>query len=136
MPEMIGLSKLHEDPSKRKTIIYFHPNQHEDIRRNYLMWGPHQPCPSKFKPIMIGKSKMHFIADWYDMHANRLEYNEAEDKAYFLCCYFFRDNIKGNEDEHDAFVREGYVNWKKVPERDLQNIWMTVIVSTTRHSKL
>jgi hypothetical protein len=106
MPEMIDLSKLPRDPSKRKRIIDFHPNQHEDIRRKYLTWGPHQPRPSKFKLRMIGKSKRYFIADWYDMHANRLEYNEVEDKAYSCVVIFFRDNIRDNKDGHDAFVRE------------------------------
>ncbi|XP_024310349.1 zinc finger MYM-type protein 1 [Brachypodium distachyon] len=117
MPQIVDLDKLTRDPIKRKRITDYHPNQHEEIRRKYLTWGPYQPRAPKFKARMIGKSKRYFNPDWYDLHGNWLEYNEVHDKAYCLCCYLFRDNIKGNKAGHDAFVIEGFVNWKKGLER-------------------
>jgi hypothetical protein len=122
MPQIIDLDKLPRDPSKRKRITDFHPNQQEEIRRKYLTSGPHQPRPSKFKPRMIGKSKRYFNSDWYDVHGNWLEYSEAEDKEYCLCCYLFRDSINGNKFGHDAFVTEGYFNWKKATERFVKHV--------------
>ena len=60
---------------------------------------------------MIGKINRYFSPDWYEKYVgNWLEYSEAEDNAYFLCCYLFRDNIKGNKPWHDAFVVDGFHN--------------------------
>src|SRR5205809_6503121 len=122
MPEIVDLNKLPRDPSKRKRITDYNHNQLEEIRRKYLTLGPYQPRPTKFKPRMIGNSKRFFNRDWYDLHANWLEYSEVEDKAYCLCCYLFRDNIKGNKPGHDAFVVDGFVNWKKATERFVTHV--------------
>ena len=110
MPEIVDLDKLTRDPSKRKRLTDYNINQHEEIRRKYLTWGTYQPCPAKFKPRWIGKSKRYFNPEWYDLHRNWLEYNEVEDRAYFLHCYLFRGNIKGHKPGHDAFVVDGFVN--------------------------
>ena len=66
MPEIVDLDKLTRDPSKRKSIIDYNPNQHEDIRRKYLMWGPHRPEQKTFKPRMIRKTNRYFNPDWYE----------------------------------------------------------------------
>ncbi|KAI5008853.1 hypothetical protein ZWY2020_009901 [Hordeum vulgare] len=122
MPELVDLDKLPRDPFKRKRIVDYNPNQHEDIRRKYLMWGPHRPRPKTYKPRMFGKTNRYFNPDWYDDYGgNWLEYCEAEDNAYCLCCYLFRDNIKGNKHGHDAFIVDGFHNWKK-PERFLTHV--------------
>ena len=64
--------------------------------------------------MMFGKTNRYFNHDWYeDYGGNWLEYCEAEEKAYCLCCYLFRDNIKGNKPGHDAFIVDGFHNWKK-----------------------
>jgi hypothetical protein len=39
MPQIIDLDKLPRDPSKRKRITDFHPNQQEEITIKYLTWG-------------------------------------------------------------------------------------------------
>jgi hypothetical protein len=41
-----------------------------------------------------------------------LEYNVLKDVAYCLYCYLFKLNI-GNQMRGDAFVIEGFSNWKK-----------------------
>ena len=86
MPEIVDLDKLTRDPSKRKRLADYNINQHEETRRKYLTWGAYQPCPAKFKPRWIGKSKRYFNPEWYDLHRNWLEYSEEEDKAYCLYC--------------------------------------------------
>jgi hypothetical protein len=43
VPELIDLNKLPWDSAKRKQMAYYHPNQHEEIRRKYLIWEPNQP---------------------------------------------------------------------------------------------
>ena len=71
---------------------------------------------------MIGKINRYFNPDWYEKYVgNWLEYSEAEDNAYCLCCYLFRDNIKGNKHGHDAFAVDGFRNWNK-PERFVSHV--------------
>uniref|UniRef100_A0ACD5UQE5 Uncharacterized protein n=1 Tax=Avena sativa TaxID=4498 RepID=A0ACD5UQE5_AVESA len=115
VPELIDLDKLPRDPSKRKRMADYHPNQRDQIRRKYLTWGPHQPRGFKFPYKLIGKknkSKRRFNPDWFDQYANWIEYSEKTDEAYCLCCYLFRNNVKDNHHGHDAFVVEGWNTWK------------------------
>ncbi|XP_044346428.1 uncharacterized protein [Triticum aestivum] len=74
-----------------------------------------QPRKLEFPYREIGKKKKRrrFNPDWYDDYAYWLEYSEKEHKAYCLCCYLFRDNIKDNHHGHDAFVVEGFNSWNK-----------------------
>ncbi|KAI4979709.1 hypothetical protein ZWY2020_016462 [Hordeum vulgare] len=115
VPELVDLNKLPRDPAKRKRMEDYHPNQRDEIRRKYLIWGPNQPRQLEFPYREIGnkKNKRRFNPDWYDDYAYWLEYNEKEHKAYCLCCYLFRDNIKDNHHGHDAFVVEGFNCWNK-----------------------
>jgi hypothetical protein len=114
VPQLVDLSTLSRDPAKRKRMVDYHPNQHEEIRRKYLLWGPHQPRSFNFPYREIGKNKKRrFNPKWFDQYANWLEYSEKEDKAYCLCCYLFRDSTKDNHYGHDAFVTEGFNSWNK-----------------------
>jgi hypothetical protein len=116
VPELVDLDKLPRDPSKRKRMADYHPNQRDQIRRKYLTWGPHQPRGFKFPYKLIGKKKItkrRFNPDWFDQYANWIEYSEKTDKAYCLCSYLFRDNVKDNHHGHDAFVVKGWDTWHK-----------------------
>uniref|UniRef100_A0A8R7R9K6 TTF-type domain-containing protein n=1 Tax=Triticum urartu TaxID=4572 RepID=A0A8R7R9K6_TRIUA len=115
VPELVDLNKLPRDPAKRKRMADYHPNQRDEIRRKYLIWGPNQPRKLEFPYREIGKKKKkrRFNPDWYDDYAYWLEYSEKEHKAYCLCCYLFRDNIKDSHHGHDAFVVEGFNCWNK-----------------------
>lgn len=112
VPELIDLDKLPRDPAKRKRMSDYHPNQRDEIRRKYLLWGPYQPRTYDFPYKMIGKKNRRFNPDWFDQYANWLEYSEKEDKAYCLCCYLFRDNNIDTQHGHDAFVIQGWNSWK------------------------
>lgn len=94
-------------------MVDYHPNQQEEIRRKYLLWGPYQPRDLVFPSKQIGSKKRRFNPDWYDKYGNWLEYSDKEDKAYCLCCYLFRDTIKDTQHGHDAFVIEGFNSWNK-----------------------
>jgi hypothetical protein len=114
VPQLVDLSTLPRDPAKRKIMVDYHPNQHEEVRRKYLLWGPHQARSLNFPYREIGKNKKRrFNPKWFDQYANWLEYSEKEDKAYCLCCYLFRDSTKDNHYGHDAFVTEGFNSWNK-----------------------
>jgi hypothetical protein len=112
VPELIDLDKLPRDPAKRKRMSDYHPNQRDEIRRKYLLWGPYQPRTYDFPYRMIAKKNHRFNPDWFDQYANWLEYSEKEDRAYCLCCYLFRDNNIDTQNGHDAFVIQGWNNWK------------------------
>ncbi|KAJ1276189.1 hypothetical protein BS78_05G195100 [Paspalum vaginatum] len=88
----------------------YHPNQRDEIRRKYLLWGPCQPRTYEFPYRIIAKKKRRFNPDWFDQYANWLEYSEKEDKAYCLCCYL--DNNIDTQHGHDAFVIQGWNSWK------------------------
>ena len=65
----IDLDKLPWDPSKRKRMAYYHPNQYEDIRRKYLVWGPYQPRGDFQYPYrLIGNKKRRFNLSWFDKY--------------------------------------------------------------------
>ncbi|XP_025630197.1 uncharacterized protein [Arachis hypogaea] len=52
---------------------------------------------------------MKFNADWFDEFGNWLEYSISKDAVFCLCCYLRKpDGASG-----DAFVKEGFSNWKK-----------------------
>jgi hypothetical protein len=62
-------------------MVDYHPNQHEEIRRKYLLWGPHQPRSFTFPYREIGKNKKRrFNPKWFDQYANWLEYSRRRTK--------------------------------------------------------
>ncbi|XP_048552822.1 uncharacterized protein LOC125533083 [Triticum urartu] len=100
----------------------YHPNQRDEIRRKYLIWRPNQPdIDFPYREFGKKKNRRRFNADWYDDYAYCLEYNEKEHKAYCLCCYLFRDNIKDSHHGHDAFIVEGFNSWNK-PKRSVTHV--------------
>ncbi|XP_037478059.1 uncharacterized protein LOC119355371 [Triticum dicoccoides] len=83
VPALIDLNKLPRDPSKRKRMADYHPNQRDEIRRKYLIWGPNQP----------------------DIDFPYREFGKKKKRR--------RDNIKDSHHGHDAFVVEGFNSWNK-----------------------
>ncbi|KAK9075908.1 hypothetical protein SSX86_004238 [Deinandra increscens subsp. villosa] len=109
-PEYVDVNTLPRDPGERKPISSYNPNQRDDIRRYYLAKGPFQPKLQTFKQTIIGGESRRFQASWYDTYKNWLEYSEAKDRAYCLCCYLFKDYYGNHK---DAFVDEGFNSWNK-----------------------
>ena len=64
------------DPTKRKSILSYHPDQRDEVRRIYLIKGPYQPRDHNFKQIPIGGILRRFNPQWYDRYGDDwLEYS-------------------------------------------------------------
>ena len=116
-PPDINLNELPRDPAKRKSILSYHPNQRDEVRREYLIRGPCQPRGHKFKQIAIGKVLRRFNPKWFDLYGDWLEYSVEKEKAFCLYCYLFRDQA-GNQGGSDSFLSTGFCSWNKADRLD------------------
>ncbi|KAJ9557377.1 hypothetical protein OSB04_011991 [Centaurea solstitialis] len=112
IPREVDLDDLPSDPTERKKILEFHPNQRDEVRRKYLLKGTCQPRGHDFPRRMIGNKGRRFNPTWFDQYGNWLEYSVKADKAFCLCCYLFRDQSNG-QGGSDTFVTEGFNSWNK-----------------------
>jgi len=101
---------LPSDPADRKRITDYHPNQRDEVIRQYLIRGPYQPREHIFKQSLIGKTLRRFNPAWFDGYKSWLEYSVKREKAFCLCCYLFRDNA-GKCVRSDAFITDGFCRW-------------------------
>ncbi|PNX72121.1 zinc finger MYM-type protein 1-like [Trifolium pratense] len=93
-------------------MLCYHPNDRDEIRRAYLQKGPCQPKEHNFPQRQFGSSLRKFNPDWFLEFGNWLEYSVSKDAVFCLCCYLMRYEI-GENKGWDAFVTEGFSNWKK-----------------------
>ncbi|XP_024993104.1 uncharacterized protein LOC112526901 [Cynara cardunculus var. scolymus] len=112
MPREVDLNNLPSNPTERKRILQYHPNQREEIRRHYLIKGPCQPRGHDFPKRIIGNKARRFNPVWFDQYGNWFEYSLKLDKVFCLCCYLFRDQC-GGQGGSDAFLTEGFSSWNK-----------------------
>ncbi|KAL6545175.1 hypothetical protein OROHE_009840 [Orobanche hederae] len=70
MPTVIDLDDLSWDPSERKRILEYHPNQRDEIKRKYLIKGPCQPRGHDFPRKIIGNEGRRFCPSWFDQFGN------------------------------------------------------------------
>ncbi|XP_009775300.1 uncharacterized protein LOC142161696 [Nicotiana tabacum] len=114
----IDLDSLLTDPKERIPIRDYHPNERDEIKREYLRRGPCQPRHHKFPQRDFSGLKRRFNPKWFDEYRNWLEYSVIEDAAYCLCCYLFQD-----EDIHqgggDVFSSLGFKSWQKKKRFDM-----------------
>ncbi|KAL3839148.1 hypothetical protein ACJIZ3_023739 [Penstemon smallii] len=108
----MNLPDLPSDPGLRPHITTYHPNIRERVRRKYLLKGPCQPRNLEFPKTYKGGQLRRFSPSWYSGNANWLEYSENKDAVFCLCCYLFKVDL-GDQGGGDAFITEGYSNWKK-----------------------
>ncbi|GAV89310.1 Dimer_Tnp_hAT domain-containing protein/DUF4371 domain-containing protein, partial [Cephalotus follicularis] len=87
-------------------------NIRDQIRRTYWLKGPCQPCNHTFPFREFGKESRRFVESWFNLHGTWLEYSIAKDAAFCLCCYIFKPD-HGDQGSGDAFVTEGFTNWRK-----------------------
>jgi hypothetical protein len=81
------------DPGGRKLIDAYHPNLRERVRRMYLEHGPSQPRTCHFPFSHIAGTLRRFNSEWFNEFGSWLEYSEFKDKAYYFCCFLFREKI-------------------------------------------
>ncbi|XP_020396600.1 zinc finger MYM-type protein 1-like [Zea mays] len=117
-PANVNLDELAYDPADRKRITeYPGLKLQEEIRRRYLVRGPHRPQPGfKYPQTIIAKKPRRFNPEWFEQY-DWLEYSEKVDKAFCLYCYLFRDCIEGQAG-NDAFVTKGFFGWNNKKRLD------------------
>nr|XP_016488987.1 PREDICTED: zinc finger MYM-type protein 1-like [Nicotiana tabacum] len=78
----IDLDSLPTNPKERIPIRDYHPNERDEMRREYLRRGPCQPRHHKFPQRDFSGLKCRFNPKWFDEYRNWLEYSVIEDAAY------------------------------------------------------
>ena len=89
-----NLENLLLDLGLREKISYFHPNNHDEIRRFYLQKGPCQAILQVHDYPLIdfsGKPR-RFRTEWY-VNRNWLEYSIDNDAIFCLYCYLFGQDV-------------------------------------------
>ena len=83
-----NLENLPLDLGLRQKISFYHPNNHDEIRRYYLIKGPCQPIVCDY-PVSCFFGKPHrFRSEWY-VNRKWLEYSIDKDAAFCFYCYLF-----------------------------------------------
>ncbi|CAK8576119.1 unnamed protein product [Lathyrus sativus] len=108
----VDLDNLPVDPGERNQMACYHPNDRDEIQIVYLQKGPCQPKDHNFPQRQFGTSLRKFNPDWFLEFGSWLEYSVSKDAVFCLCCYLMRHEI-GEHKGWDAFVTEGFSNWKK-----------------------
>nr|XP_016479668.1 PREDICTED: uncharacterized protein LOC107800913 [Nicotiana tabacum] len=114
----IDLDSLKTDPKERLPIRDFHPNESDEIRREYLRRGPCQPRYHKFPQRDFSGLKRRFNPKWFKGYHNWLEYSVIEDAAYCLYCYLFQDEGI-HQGRGDVFSSLGFKSWHKKNRLDM-----------------
>ncbi|XP_021997455.1 zinc finger MYM-type protein 1-like [Helianthus annuus] len=107
-PSKIDLDDLPWDPSERKPISSYHPDQKDEVRRAYLAKGPCQPKSHDFPVRNLSDEDRRFSVKWFESYPTWLEYSEKTDRVYCLFCYLFKE-----PGQKETFVSEGYYYWNK-----------------------
>ncbi|XP_022850561.1 zinc finger MYM-type protein 1-like [Olea europaea var. sylvestris] len=106
--EHIDVAQLPTDPGLRTPILDYNVNLRDQIRRACLQRGPCQPRSHVFPR----KKSRRFIPAWFNEYSDWLEYSISKNTAFCLYCYLFGPN-NGEQGGGDAFVKEGFHNFKK-----------------------
>jgi len=109
------LSSLKFDPGERTSILNYHPNHRDVIRRAYLLNGPCQPrlAVQEYPQTYIFGSMRRFNHEWFDdIYHDWLEYSVSKDAVYCLYCYLFKDH-NTNQGEGETFSTIGFKSWNK-----------------------
>jgi len=109
------LSSLKFDPGERTSILNYHPNHRDVIRRAYLLNGPCQPrlAVQEYPQTYIFGSMRRFNHEWFDdIYHDWLEYSVSKDAVYCVYCYLFKDH-NTNQGGGETFSTIGFKSWNK-----------------------
>ena len=81
-------SSSSSDPGLRQKISSYHPNNHNEIRRHYLIKGPCQPVLHDYPVSYFSEKPRRFRSEWY-VNRKWLEYTIDKDEAFRFYCYLF-----------------------------------------------
>ena len=112
-----NLENLPLDPGLRQKISFYHPNNHDEIRRHYLTKGPCQPILCDFPVSHFFEKPRRFRFEWY-VGRKWLEYSIDKDAAFCFYCYLFRWQDVGKEGGGETFVMKGFKLWNQVAKLD------------------
>ncbi|KAF7148690.1 hypothetical protein RHSIM_Rhsim03G0046700 [Rhododendron simsii] len=99
------------DPGLRRPIRDYPTSERDEVRRAYLTFGPYQPEFPKDQYPKDGNGR-RFLASWYKLYLEWLEYSPTKNCAYCLPCYLFAE--ESGRPGYNAFVDHGFSKWKKV----------------------
>ncbi|KAL9681431.1 hypothetical protein QQ045_013214 [Rhodiola kirilowii] len=102
-------SPVQADPGLRQLICTFPVNEHNRIRREYLLMGPHQPKLINYPQTFDGREKRRFQHRWFTLYP-WLEYLEARDRAFCFPCFLFEKKSP----MYPLFTVEGCCNWGRM----------------------
>ncbi|PVH64239.1 hypothetical protein PAHAL_2G220600 [Panicum hallii] len=108
-PPTYDVSRLPNDPGERQPIASFHANDHDAIRRAYILRGPFQPYAHEFPKRWIGDREHHFNFVWFH-NFPWVEYSVKKDVVFCFVCYLFK-NKESKGKGTDAFTMKGWKNW-------------------------
>jgi len=89
-----------------------HPNDRDEIRRTCIRKRLCQPMKHNFRQRQFESSLCRFNPDWFLEFDSWLEYIISKDVVFFLCCHLMIFEI-GEYKGWDAFLTEGFLNWKE-----------------------
>ena len=78
-----NLENLPLNPELQQKISYYHPNNHDEIRRHYLTKGLCQPVLHDYPVSYFSEKPCRFRSEWW------LEYSIDKDAAFCFYCYLF-----------------------------------------------
>ncbi|XP_004304880.1 PREDICTED: zinc finger MYM-type protein 1-like [Fragaria vesca subsp. vesca] len=102
------VNALERDPGLRSAIWKYPVNEHDSIRKAYILLGPFQP-ELVFPLSEHGDQQRRFQYSWFKDNP-WLEYSIALDKAYCFPCFLFDTENSKNH----TFTLEGFRNWKRI----------------------
>jgi hypothetical protein len=119
-PTLYDISHLPHDPSERQPIASYHANDHDAIRRAYILRGPFQPYAHEFPNRKIGDRDRHFNFVWFQ-NFPWIEYSVKKDAAFCFMCYLFKSKANKGKGT-SAFTSDGWNNWNKGSEALLKHV--------------
>ena len=83
-----NLENLPVDLGLQQKISFYHPNNHDEIRRYYLIKGHCQPVVHDYPVSYFFGKPRQFRSEWY-VNRKWLEYSIDKDAAFCFYCYIF-----------------------------------------------
>ncbi|CAL8118405.1 unnamed protein product [Prunus armeniaca] len=103
-----NINYLERDPRLRRQICQYSVNEHDNVRKAYIILGPCQPELEDYPSHLEGRDLRRFNKLWFGKFP-WLEYSIAKDLAFCFPCFLFDMNHS-----HSTFTIHGFQNWKRI----------------------
>jgi hypothetical protein len=88
-PPVYDPDSLSQDPAKRLSIVSYHINDQNAVRRAYILKGPFKPYANDFIKRKSGTRDGAFNVTWLHIY-HWLEYSIKNDAAFCFVCFLFK----------------------------------------------